>query len=298
MSSDNHEQTANTLSNEENLTTNEMNGGESFESVDSITNQTCEDHDLVISLPDNFRADIAKPREQWCPTCSWDGSWANLLNRWKSEGDRLKHNSSARMDHLDSGPDPDKELKHVSFTRDQLQPSATAGNICCAVLFSLLQKNQGGRRKYIVLENNQDSTLLSRKLGGARILDALPVNRHSQRNQDWVGTLHWEHLDFATRWRHWDFFAFVAESLIPPGIPLRSTSQGLPSVNLGSDDTFMWAKERLRGCLDGHDLCRLPQSGFVPSRLVYIRPRKEVDGVALRERCEIPAGTQYAALSQ
>lgn len=72
-----------------------------------------------VDLPDDWRGDVERPREKWCPTCLWDGNWKHLLVR-----------SEART--------------HV-FAKTMLWSSADEGHICCAIFLNLLLKVGGGK---------------------------------------------------------------------------------------------------------------------------------------------------------
>lgn len=83
-----------------------------------------------IELPDDWRGDIAKPSEEWCPTCLWDGIWENLLAK-----------SEART----------KRFGRI-FAKSMLSSSATEGHICCAVLLGVLQEVGGGKYDCLTVE--------------------------------------------------------------------------------------------------------------------------------------------------
>lgn len=73
-----------------------------------------------IDLPRDWRGDIERPSQKWCPTCFWDGAWACLL---------LK--SKARLGHV--------------IAKTNLWSSASEGRICCAVILAFLQQLSGGK---------------------------------------------------------------------------------------------------------------------------------------------------------
>ncbi|KAK2616107.1 hypothetical protein N8I77_002816 [Diaporthe amygdali] len=89
---------------------------------------------LIITLPDDWRADSTRDQQDWCPTCSWDGSWDSLLLRSKQRDPALDRLSQA-----------------------SLSASASANRLCCAVLLGLLSRANGGGHQRIQLSDDTDS---------------------------------------------------------------------------------------------------------------------------------------------
>lgn len=203
---------------------------------------------IFIELPDDWRADAPQDQQDWCPTCLWDGSWDTLLLR-----------SGRRAPALDK------------LSRASLQASASANNLCCAVLFGILSHTDGGGHESIRLTDDADSWV--------RLDDC----------EGWGAQTDMGHL----------FKVFANTSKRPPpGVPSYPPNNP-PPTHTGSERSFAWARHQIEHCTKQHLECRVPEgepSCFIPSRLIQIAsdPR---DGVFLRPRSDIPEGTKYAALS-
>lgn len=89
---------------------------------------------LFIDLPGNWRADLPRDKQDWCPTCMWDGSWDSLLLRSKQRAPALDR-----------------------ITRSCLHASASDNRLCCAVLLGLLCHANGGGSRHIRLTDDADS---------------------------------------------------------------------------------------------------------------------------------------------
>lgn len=203
---------------------------------------------LILDLPNDWRADFPRDQEDWCPTCLWDGSWNSLLLRSKQRAPAL-----------------DK------LSRDSLRASASANNLCCAVLLGLLCHANGGGHERIRLSDDTDSWV---------------------RLDDWEG---WgAQTDMGLLFQ---LYASTSGKP-PPGVPSYSPDDP-PPTHTGSERSFSWARNQIEHCSKHHLECRIPKEGpssFIPSRLVQI-PSDPEAGVTLRQHSDIPEDTKYAALS-
>lgn len=204
---------------------------------------------IIIHLPDEWRADSPHQDQQdWCPTCLWDGSWDSLLLRSERRGPAL-----------------DK------LSRASLHASASANNLCCAVLLGILYHTNGGGHERIQLTGNADS---------------------------WVRLDDCEGWGLQTDMGH--LYKIFASTLSrpPPGVSSYPPDDPPPTYT-GSERSFSWARDQIDHCSKHHAECQGREgesSCFVPSRLIQIPPDPR-DGVVLRLRSDIPERTKYAALS-
>lgn len=206
------------------------------------------DDTIIINLPDDWRADSPLDQVDWCPTCFWDGSWDSLLLRSEHRGPALDR-----------------------LSRDSLRASASANNLCCAVLLGLLCRTDGGGHERIRLTDGADSWV--------RLDDC----------EGWGAQTDMGHL--------FKVFASTSERP-PPGVPSYPPDDP-PPTSTGSERSFAWARDQIEHCSKHHVGCQVPQGEptcFVPSRLVQIPPDPQ-GGVYLRLRSEISEHTKYAALS-
>lgn len=207
-----------------------------------------EDDTIIVELPDDWRADAPQDQQDWCPTCQWDGSWDSLLLRSEQRGPALDR-----------------------LNRAGLYASASANNLCCAVLLGILCRTNGGGHERIRLTDNADSWV--------RLDDC----------EGWGAQTDMGHL----------FKVFASTSKKPPpGVPSYPPDDP-PPTHTGSERSFAWAQDQIEHCSKHHLECRVPEgepSCFVPSRLIHI-PSDPRDGVCLRLRPDILEHTRYAALS-
>lgn len=222
-------------------------------SVQTVQQQTAaesgqDDELMILDLPDDWQAQFPQDQEDRCQTCRWDGSWDSLLLRSKQRAPAL--------DKLD---------------RASLRASASANNLCCAVLLGLLCHANGGGHERIRLTDDADSWV---------------------RLDDWEG---WgAQADMGIFFKS---YASTSETP-PPGVPSYPPGDP-PPTHTGSGRSLSWARDQIEHCSKHHLGCQLPEEGtscFMPSRLVHI-PADTRNGVLLRLRPDLPSGTRYAALS-
>lgn len=206
------------------------------------------DETIIVDLPDDWRADAPQDQQDWCPTCLWDGSWDSLLLGSGQRGSVLNR-----------------------LGRDSLRASASANNLCCAVLLGILNHTDGGCNEHIQLSDIADSW--------AQLDDG----------DGWGTQTDMSHL----------FKLFASTSKRPPpGVPSYPPDDP-PPTHTGSDRSFAWASDQIEHCSRHHLECQVPEgepSCFIPSRLLQV-PSDPRDGVFLRLRSDIPEGIRYAALS-
>lgn len=118
-----------------------------------------------IELPDDWRGDVEKPREEWCPTCKWDGVWKNLLPT-EAEDERFGR----------------------TFTKSTLSSSASEGHICCTVLLILLQKRGGEKYDRLMFERFSEIGLLNFYKGPSLQPDVKTVMKYSSYKFVTVGS--------------------------------------------------------------------------------------------------------------
>lgn len=210
-----------------------------------------------VELPDDWRGDVEKPREEWCSTCLWDGVWDHLLVRSEARAQRFGR----------------------FFARSTLWPSASKGNICCAVLLNFLQKVGGGRYDCFTVEWSRTRGVLV-----AFGLEQQTTEPNVGGNEDY------------SRWT----LLTVGSAPAPPGM-LACRPDKLPSLDTGSEASVAWAKDRINECLLNHSHCRPHQmssasGSYIPSRLLYIPP-DPLEGIVLRLKESVPSGAKYVALS-
>lgn len=210
-----------------------------------------------VDLPDDWRGDIGKPREEWCPTCLWDGVWEHLLAR-----------SEART----------KRFGRI-FAKSLLWSSASHGRICCAVLLGVLQKLGGGKYDCFTVE-----------WGRAR--GAMVAFEFEQEDPEpRIGA-----DDEYSRWRLLTVGSAPAPPGMfgcgPDELPPLETASetSVAWVKDRIDEC------RLNHSLCRSLPMSSEPNSYIPSRLLYIPP-DPIEGIVLRLKESVPPDAQYVALS-
>lgn len=198
-----------------------------------------------------------KPREEWCPTCLWDGIWEHLLVRSEARTERF-----GRI-----------------FTRSMLWPSASQGHVCCAVLLSFLEKVGGDKYDCFTVE-------WSRRRG---VLAAFEFEQ--QNPEPIVGAdedySRWKLLTVGAAQEPPGMFGRRFD-----GLPSLYT--GSETSVAWTRDRI---NECFRDHSHSHSLLRSSTlDSYIPSRLLYIPP-DPIKGIVLRLKENVPLGARYVALS-
>ena len=210
-----------------------------------------------VDLPDDWRGDIEKPREEWCPICLWDGVWEHLFVRSKARTERF-----GRI-----------------FARSMLWMSASEGHLCCAVLLSFLEKVGGGKYDCFAVE-------WSHRRG---VLVAFELEQ--QNPEPIVGAdgdySRWKLLIVGYAPGPPGMFGCRTDDL--PSLDTGSET----SVAWARDRI----NECFHNHLHSHTthVPNAPGS-YIPSRLLYIPP-VPMKGIILRLKKSVPSGVKYVALS-
>ncbi|KAG6353578.1 hypothetical protein INS49_005540 [Diaporthe citri] len=164
-----------------------------------------DDETIIVELPDDWWADSPQDQQDWCPTCLWDGSWDSLLLRSERRGPALDR-----------------------LSRDSLRASASANNLCCAVLLGILCHTEGGGHERIELTDDADSWV--------RLDDC----------EGWGAQTDMGHL--------FKVFASTSERP-PPGVPSYPPDDP-PPLHTGSERSLAWARDQIEQCSKHHLECQ------------------------------------------
>lgn len=210
-----------------------------------------------IDLPDDWRGDVEKPREEWCSTCLWDGVWENLLARSEARTERF-----GRI-----------------FARSMLSSSASEGHICCAVLLGVLQEVGGGKYDCFTVEWGRAT--------GASVAFEFEKEDPEPRFAADEEYGRWKLLTVGSAPAPPGMFGCRPDEL--PSIETGSET----SADWAKDRI----NECLLNHSLCHSLRMSSAPGsYVPSRLLYIPP-EPIDGLVLRLKEDVPSGAKYVALS-
>ncbi|KUI72877.1 hypothetical protein VM1G_08553 [Cytospora mali] len=236
----------------------------------------------LIELRDDIKIDYLRPSQQdWCTTCGWDGSWEHILVRtqfktayppqsYQREIYKSPNITSEEPPLYDRsiGPPTYDEwwTENCARSENELRISASAGNICCAVLL------------------------------GLKLADSI-YNQYEQIyvQHGWVKEAGKRSADM----RNWHIFISSEEGPLAPlaSIPYLPTGSH-PPTDTESSQSLSWAKERIEGCISSHPCSSFDsQTRTLPTRLIDIGESPEVAGVGLRNTSDFPKETQYTALS-
>lgn len=210
-----------------------------------------------VELPDDWRGDVEKPREEWCSTCLWDGVWEHLLAR-----------SEART----------KRFGRV-FAKSMLWSSASEGYICCAVLLGVLQEVGGGKYDCFTV-------------GWGLARGALVAFEFEQEEPEPRIAADEEY----TRWKLLTVgSAPVPPGMFgcrPDELPSLET--GSETSVAWAKDRINECLLNHSHCRS-HQMSSATGS-YIPSRLLYIPP-DPIEGIVLRLKESVPSDAKYVALS-
>lgn len=210
-----------------------------------------------IDLPDDWRGDVQRPREEYCPNCLWDGVWENLLARSEARTERF-----GRI-----------------FAKSMLWSSAAEGHICCAVLLSVLQKLGGGKYDCFTVKWGRAT--------GASVAFEFEKEDTEPR---------WGAIEEYTRWKLLTVGSAPAPpGMFGCRLDeLPSLETGSETSVAWVKDRINECRLNHPLCHSLH-MSSTPGS-YVPSRLLYIPP-EPMEGIVLRLKEDVPSGAKYVALS-
>jgi hypothetical protein len=225
-----------------------------------------------IDLAAEWQADIQpRPKDKWCPACEWDGSWQNLLHR-PQDPEEERGNNEVSWVWTQSRP----------YSRSSLEASARSGNLCCAAVLAYCTARWGNNNAAATLSRPSKGSDLRLTISAALLGGGTGSSGQSSRQL------------FALRKSQGDM-------PLAPGIPCLSVdtyrSVEASCGMLSRESGMAWAKRRIDDCVAQHPRCRAAYVGFLPTRLLFIPPYPEKNGVHLRQRDSVPPDARYAALS-